>query len=212
MRIQSAPKVTFEDVTIVCNENKRIQNLSFTALPHQLVILLGESGSGKSTLLQTLLGNQDVEAGRILVDDADVTGRPGLLRDATAVSFQQSYLFDRSLAGNVAYACEKPDFDRVKEALQASGLGTLTAERGLDFGVGTKGKFLSGGEQRRVAFARALYKGAALYLFDEPTSELDMETGKMIHDAILRLKEEATVIVATHDPKLAAQADVVVRL
>ncbi|MCD7752858.1 MAG: ABC transporter ATP-binding protein/permease [Lachnospiraceae bacterium] len=212
MRIQSAPKIAFKDVTIVCNESKRIQNLSFTALPHQLVILLGESGSGKSTILQTLLGNQGVETGRILVDDVDMTGRLGLLREAAAVSFQQSYLFDRSLAGNVAYACEKSDFDRVKEALQASGLGTLTAERGLGFRVGTKGKFLSGGEQRRVAFARALYKGAVLYLLDEPTSELDMETGKMILDEILRLKEEATVIVATHDPELAARADAVVRL
>ncbi len=210
--IQSAPKIAFEDVTIVCNENKSIRNLSFTALPHQLAVLLGESGSGKSTILQTLLGNQNVEGGQILVDDEDMTGRLGLLRDAAAVSFQQSYLFDRSLAGNVAYACEKPDLDRVKKALQASGLGTLTAERGLDFEIGTKGKFLSGGEQRRVAFARALYKGAMLYLLDEPTSELDAETGKIILDEILRLKEQATVIVATHDPELAAQADVVVRL
>ncbi len=212
LRLQSAPKITFEDVTIECNENKRIQNLSFTAMPRQLVVLLGESGSGKSTILQTLLGNQDVEAGRILVDDADMTGRLGLLRDAVAVSFQQAYLFDRSIAGNVAYACEEPDLGRAEECLQASGLGPLAAERGLDFAVGTKGKFLSGGEQRRVAFARALYKKAVLYLFDEPTSELDVETGKGIAAEILRLKAHATVIVATHDPDLAAQANAVIRL
>lgn len=210
--VRSAPKITFENVTIVCNEDKRIQNLSFTAMPHQLVALLGESGSGKSTILQTLLGNQGVEAGRILVDDVDMTGRLGLLRDTVAVSFQQSYLFDRSIAGNVAYACEEPDLNRAKEALRVSGLGPLVAERGLDFEVGTRGKFLSGGEQRRVAFARALYKGATLYLLDEPTSELDTETGKTILAEILRRKAQATVIVATHDPDLAAQADVVIRL
>lgn len=210
--VQSAPKITFEDVTIECNENKRIQNLSFTAMPHQLVVLLGESGSGKSTLLQTLLGNQDVEAGRILIDDADMTGRLGMLRDVVSVSFQQSYLFDRSIARNVAYTCEEPDLDRAEESLKAAGLGPLIAERGLDFEVGTKGKFLSGGEQRRVAFARALYKRAVLFLLDEPTSELDMETGKTVVAEILRLKSRATVIVATHDPDLAAQADVVIQL
>lgn len=211
-RVQSAPKITFEDVTIACNENKRIQNLSFTAMPHQLVVLLGESGSGKSTLLQALLGNQDVEAGRILVDNADMTGRLGLLREAVSVSFQQSYLFDRSIARNVAYACKEPNLDQAEEVLKSAGLGPLVAERGLDFKVGTKGKFLSGGEQRRVAFARALYKKAVLYLLDEPTSELDTETGNTVVAEILRLKAHATVIVATHDPDLAAQADVVIRL
>lgn len=212
MRTRSAPKIEFENVTIECNGNKRIKDLSFTAMPHQLVVLLGESGSGKSTVLQTLLGNQDVETGRILVDGEDMTGRLGLLRDAAAVSFQQSYLFDRSIAENVAYACEKPDVDRTEEALRVSGLGPLAAERGLDFEVGTKGKFLSGGEQRRVAFARALYREAALYLLDEPTSELDEETAKTVVAEILRLKARATVIAATHDPELAAQADAVVRL
>lgn len=210
--IQSAPKIVFENVTIECNENKCIQNLSFTAMPHQLVVLLGESGSGKSTILQALLGNQNVNAGRILVDNVDMTGQLELLRNAVSVSFQQSYLFDRSIAGNVAYAHDEPDLNRVKESLQASGLGAFIAERGTNFEIGTKGKFLSGGEQRRVAFARALYKRAALYLLDEPTSELDMETGMTVIAEIMRLKAYATVIVATHDSNLATQADVVIHL
>ena len=88
--------------------------------------------------------------------------------------------------------------------------------------MGSKGKFLSGGEQRRVALSRALYKNAPLYLLDEPTSELDPETSRVVIEQILRLKQSATIIAASHDASrilgmgdvltLIEKADVVVTL
>jgi len=175
-------------------------------------VLAGESGSGKSTILNALLGNQPTMGGRIFVDHADVTGQLDRLRSSVSVAFQASYLFDRSIADNVAYASDAPDGQRIEDALHASGLGGLVRERGTDFAVGSKGKFLSGGEQRRVALSRALYKNAPLYLLDEPTSELDPETSRVILEQILRLKESSTVIAASHDAALIEKADVVVRL
>ena len=71
---------------------------------------------------------------------------------------------------------------------------------------------LDGGEQRRVALSRALYKNAPLYLLDEPTSELDPETSRVVIEQILRLKQSATVIAASHDAALIEKADVVVTL
>ena len=210
--LHDAPAVEFDHVTISCSEHKQLQDLCFTAAPHQLVVLAGESGSGKSTILNALLGNQPTMGGRILVDHADVTGQLDRLRSSVSVAFQASYLFDRSIADNVAYASDAPDGQRIGEALRASGLDGLVRERGTDFTVGSKGKFLSGGEQRRVALSRALYKNAPLYLLDEPTSELDPETSRVIIEQILRLKQSATVIAASHDAALIEQADVVVTL
>ena len=175
-------------------------------------MLAGESGSGKSTILNTLLGNQPTMGGRILVNHADMTGQLDRLRSSVSVAFQASYLFDRSIADNVAYASDAPDGQRIGEALHASGLDGLVRERGTNFKVGSKGKFLSGGEQRRVALSRALYKNAPLVLLDEPTSELDPEMSRVIIEQILRLKRSATVIAASHDAALIEQADVVVTL
>ena len=210
--LQHAPAVEFDHVTISCSEHKQLTGLCFAAAPHQLVVLAGESGSGKSTILNALLGNQPTMGGRILVDHADMTGQLDRLRSSVSVAFQASYLFDRSIADNVAYASDAPDGQRIGEALRASGLDGLVRERGTDFKVGSKGKFLSGGEQRRVALSRALYKNAPLVLLDEPTSELDPETSRVIIEQILRLKQSATVIAASHDAALIEQADVVVTL
>lgn len=212
MELHSAPQIRFEDVSIVCSDTRRLENITFTAEPNELLVLAGESGSGKSTILQTLLGNQIPEKGRILVNGVEMTHRLPDLRGATSVSFQEACLFDRSLEENVAYACTAPDAQRVKAQLEAAGLGALTAERGLGFQVGTKGKALSGGERRRVAFARAMYKSASLYILDEPTSEMDAETSKTVLTQILTLRKNATVIVASHDPLLIAQADKVIPL
>lgn len=210
--LHHAPAVEFDHVTISCSEHKQLNDLCFTAAPHQLVVLAGESGSGKSTILNALLGNQPTMSGKILVDHVDVTGQLDRLRSSVSVAFQASYLFDRSIADNVAYASDAPDGRRIEEALRASGLEGLVRERGTEFEVGSKGKFLSGGEQRRVALSRALYKNAPLYLLDEPTSELDPETSRVVIEQILRLKQSATVIAASHDAALIEQADVVVTL
>ena len=206
--LHDAPAVEFDHVTISCSEHKQLHDLCFTAAPHQLVVLAG----GKSTILNALLGNQPTTGGKIFVDHVDVTGQLDRLRSSVSVAFQASYLFDRSIADNVAYASDAPDGQRIEEALRASGLGGLVRERGADFAVGSKGKFLSGGEQRRVALSRALYKNAPLYLLDEPTSELDPETSRVILEQILRLKESSTVIAASHDAALIEKADVVVQL
>lgn len=85
--LHDVPAVEFDHVTISCSEHKQLQDLCFTAAPHQLVVLAGESGSGKSTILNALLGNQPTMGGRILVDHADVTGQLDRLRSSVSVAF-----------------------------------------------------------------------------------------------------------------------------
>ena len=181
----------------------------------ELVALVGPSGSGKSTMLHLVGGVDGADAGRIWVDDREVTALRG---DALAAHrrrvgfvFQRFNLLgaltarDNVLAPVVPF---KVDFDkqaRADELLAAVGLG------GREDALPSR---LSGGQQQRVAIARALVSDPGLLLADEPTGNLDTRTGAAIIDLITELREQrgTTVLLATHDPVVAARCDRLVRL
>lgn len=210
--LHDAPAVEFDHVTISCSEHKQLQDLCFTAAPHQLVVLAGESGSGKSTILNALLGNQPTIGGRILVDHVDMTGQLDRLRSSVSVAFQASYLLTAASQTTWPMPATRRTDSGLKTLCTPLVWTGLSANAARISKWAAKGKFLSGGEQRRVALSRALYKNAPLYLLDEPTSELDPETSHIIIEQILLLKQSATVITASHDATLIEKADVVVTL
>ncbi len=194
--------VACEDVSIRCNEEYTLSGVSFTARAGTLTALTGPSGAGKSTLLYALMGFKEIASGRMHAGES--------IR--YAAQFQSAYLFDRSLLENVAYGEDRPDRERALGCLRAVGLERLCAQRGLDSLLGTQGKTLSGGEQRRVALARMLYREADVYLMDEPTAELDEHSAQEIRNLILRLRARSTLIASTHDEALIRAADHVVKL
>ena len=104
-----------------------LTDVTFSVEKGEYVAIMGESGSGKSTILNALLGNQPTMGGRILVNHADMTGQLDRLRSSVSVAFQASYLFDRSIADNVAYASDAPDGQRIEDALRASGLDVMSS-------------------------------------------------------------------------------------
>lgn len=174
----------------------------------EAVALTGPSGSGKSTALAAIAGLVPLKTGQI-----DVSGRP--LDDRTADAWrarialipQAPHFPDQSLAdwldtcGNRAGPWT---------ALESAGAGDLVRKLpdGLDTCLGETGGGVSGGEARRLMIARAVMTGRELILADEPTADLDPETGALIIRALGQLKQEGhTLIVATHDPVLAAAMD-----
>jgi putative ABC transport system ATP-binding protein len=189
--------------------------VSLAVEPGALVALTGPSGSGKSTLLHLVGGVDRADAGTITVDDREVTALTG---DALAAHrrhvgfvFQRFNLLgaltarDNVLAPVVPF---KVDFDKATRADE------LLAAVGLEGRERSLPSRMSGGQQQRVAIARALVWNPGLLLADEPTGNLDSRTGAAILDLLLGLREErgTTILLATHDPVVAARCDRLVRL
>jgi putative ABC transport system ATP-binding protein len=194
-----------------------LRGVSLTASPGHLVAVRGRSGSGKTTLLNILGGLDRPTSGRVLIDGEEVSGMTedelvDVRRRSVAFIFQAFGLVPiLSAAENVEIplrlvrAEAKGRDARVRELLELVGLGARAKHRPHE---------LSGGEQQRVAIARALANRPRILLADEPTGQLDSETGHVI---MLLLRdvvrtEGVSAIVATHDPVMLDVADRIVEL
>ncbi|HLM42047.1 MAG TPA: ABC transporter ATP-binding protein [Microvirga sp.] len=181
----------------------------------EAVGLVGPSGSGKSTLLMLMAGLERPDSGRIVVDGTDLAA---LDEDRLArfrgrrigIVFQSFHLVPTMTAlENVALplelAGEGDAFERARAELQAVGLGGRMQHYPAQ---------LSGGEQQRVAIARAIVSNPAILVADEPTGNLDENTGESIIDLLFALKRDrgATLVLVTHDLNLARLCDRMVRL
>jgi putative ABC transport system ATP-binding protein len=191
-------------------------DVSLDVAAGELVALTGPSGSGKSTLLHLVGGVDRADDGRIIVDDREVTALSGdalaAHRRAVGFVFQRFNLLaaltalDNVLAPTVPFRGLGFDASaRAHELLDAVGLA------GRESSLPSR---LSGGQQQRVAIARALIWEPGLLLADEPTGNLDSRTGAQILDLLLEIRRQrgTTILLATHDPVVAARCDRLVRL
>ncbi|MBO3743037.1 ABC transporter ATP-binding protein [Actinoplanes flavus] len=194
-----------------------LRGVSFDVPAGSMVALVGRSGSGKTTLLNVVGGLDRPDEGTVEVDGADVTGLDEdglsrLRREKVSYVFQTFGLIPvLSAAENVGAPlrlARMPAADREKRVallLDLVGLGEHAKQRPGE---------LSGGQQQRVAIARALASSPRLLIADEPTGQLDAETGRSVM-ALLRAvveSEKVTALVSTHDPVMMALADRVVRI
>jgi putative ABC transport system ATP-binding protein len=194
-----------------------LRGVSFTVERGQLAALRGRSGSGKTTLLNIIGGLDDPTAGRVWVDGCEVNRmsegeRLALRRDRVAFIFQAFGLVPMlSAAENVGIPLRiaglrpRERRERVAAMLALTGVASHAAHRPDE---------LSGGQQQRVAIARALAGRPGLLIADEPTSQLDHQTGRQIMELLLSVvrSEGSTVLVATHDEALIDLADQVISL
>ncbi|PYC77025.1 ABC transporter [Streptomyces tateyamensis] len=216
-----APMVEVEDVWRSFGSGPTavhaLRGVSFAVGRGELTALRGRSGSGKTTLLNLVGGLDAPTSGRITLDGADLAaldeaGRLALRRDRIGFVFQSFGLIPiLSAAENVGVPmrlrkvpAEQRD-ERVAALLNLVGLAEHTQQRPTE---------MSGGQQQRVAIARALANEPALIIADEPTGQLDSETGRSVMELLREVvrSEGVTVLVATHDPQLMELADRVVEL
>ena len=193
---------------------RAVESVSFRLEPGELVTLLGPSGCGKTTVLRILSGFEQPTSGRILIGEMDVTDAPANGRD-TAMVFQSYGLFPHmSVFDNVAIARPGATRAQVEEALEAAQCADIVAKlpQGLETQVGSEGVHLSGGEQQRIALARAILKDSPIVVLDEATAFADPENEALIQKAIERLAEGRTVIMVAHRLSSVAHADGIVVL
>jgi len=192
-----------------------LDGIGFDVPAGQVVAIAGPSGSGKSTLLGLIAGLDRPTAGSIRVAGVEVTGLgeaalARFRRDTIGYVFQSYHLIPTlTAAENAAVPLElagaADPLGRARELLGAVGLGDRTHHYPVQ---------LSGGEQQRVALARAVALRPPLLLADEPTGNLDSQTGAHIIELMLRLNRErgSTLLLVTHDPALAVHAERVIAL
>lgn len=192
-----------------------VKNVSCRFESGKLYAIMGSSGSGKSTLLSIMAGLRLPTAGEITVGDISMrtADRCKLRRETISVIYQDFNLFPLlTVLENAIYPLliqkqDKLSAERIaKDKLETVGI-TESMLKQLPY-------MLSGGEQQRVAIARTLASGSKIILADEPTGNLDSENGKNIVEILKRLahEENCCVVVVTHDPSVAAEADVLLKM
>ncbi len=205
-------KVEFKDVSFTYDGAgaPALSHVSFTAEPGQTVALVGPSGGGKTTAASLIPRFWDVSEGAVEVGGVNVTQiDPHVLMDRVAFVFQNDRLLKASILENVRAARPGATREQVMAALEAAQCTDILDKLpdGLDTQIGTDGTYLSGGEQQRIALARAILKDAPIVVLDEATAFADPENEVLIQKALATLTRGRTVILIAHRLSTVVGAD-----
>lgn len=191
--------VRFENVSFAYFRRHRVlTQVSFEALPGQIIALLGATGSGKSTIINLIPRFYDPTEGRITVDGWDIRDVTiASLRDQVGIVLQETTLFAASIRENLAFGRPGAADAEIVAAAQAAQAHEFIVQMpdGYDTLVGERGVTLSGGQKQRVAIARALLKDPRILILDDATSSVDTETERLIQLALERLMQGRTSFV-----------------
>lgn len=214
-KVQKRPvnaAVVFDHVTFTYPGADRpaLKDVSFSVRPGQVVALVGPSGGGKTTAASLIPRFWDTASGAVKVGGVDVRQiDPHVLMDQIAFVFQNSRLFKASIFENVRAARPDATREQVRAALMAAQCGDILEKlpQGMDTLIGSEGTYLSGGEQQRIALARAILKDAPIVVLDEATAFADPENEALIQKAFSELTRGRTVIMIAHRLSTVVGAD-----
>lgn len=187
-----------------------LKNISLKIAPGERVGVLGKVGSGKSTILNVLIGLQDVQSGRVLIDDLNINSLDLMeLRRQVGFMQQENHLFSGSLRMNISLRNPVLSDDDIIKAMRLAGLDEIIGQtdKGLDLYIAEGGAGLSGGQRQLVCLVRALYADPKVLLLDEPTSFLDNASESRVLKGLEEAVEGKTVVLVTHRPKLLELVD-----
>jgi ABC-type multidrug transport system fused ATPase/permease subunit len=195
-------EVVFDDVWFeYVDDTPVLKGVSFAAPPGSTTALVGSSGSGKSTLISLVMAFNRPKAGRVTIDGHDLAGvRLRDYRRQLGVVLQDNFLFDGTVAENIAFSKPHAAREEIREAARIAHAAEFIEEfdDGYDTIVGERGVKLSGGQRQRLAIARAILADPSILILDEATSSLDSESEAKIQDGLRRLREGRTTFVIAH--------------
>ena len=190
-----------------------LKNVSFLIKKGTKVTIAGRTGAGKTTLTSILMRLYDVQSGNILIGDYDISKISiKSIRDNISYISQTPYIFADTLRNNITLGNKEIKDEEINELIKEMGVENLLNK--LDNGLDTKIKFskLSYGELQIVAFIRAIVHKANIYIFDEPTSNMDLKTEKMLQNIIDKISEKSTVIIIAHRKSTIESSDKIIYL
>ncbi len=192
-----------------------LDDVSFRVDQGETVALVGPSGGGKTTAASLIPRFWDVSSGAVEVGGVDVRKiDPHVLMDKIAFVFQNNHLFKTSILENVKAARPDAPLEEVKAALSAAQCDDIIANLpdGINTVIGSKGTYLSGGEQQRIILARAILKDSPIIVLDEATAFADPENEALIQKAFSELTKDKTVIMIAHRLSTVVSADRIIVL
>ena len=207
----SVEKITFKEVDLFYEDKQVLKGISFEAAKDQTIALVGDSGGGKSSVVNVLLRFYDFAAGDVLLNGENIRSFTfESLRSQIALVSQRVYIFQDTLAANVAYG-DEIDEAKVIEALKDADAWSFveTLDEGIYTVMEEFGANLSGGQRQRLAIARAIYKQASVLVLDEATSALDNESEKRIQAALKRYAQGRITLTIAHRLSTIEHADTI---
>ena len=192
-----------------------LQHVSISAKPNQITAILGAPGSGKSTIVNLLPRFYDVSEGRITIDGVDVRDFTlDSLRHSVGIVQQDVFLFSATIHDNIAYGVKDATREDVIRAAKVAQLhGHIDSlEDGYDTWVGERGSTLSGGQRQRLSIARSILIDPPVLILDDSTSSVDVQTERMIHQAMVNVMKDRTTFVIAHRLSTVREADLIIVL
>ncbi len=207
--------IKFENVSFSYenNENKAIDNISFTIPSKSLTALVGPSGGGKSTIANLITRFYDIDSGSIKIGDVNVRDiKKEKLSDLVSFVFQDSKLLKLSILDNVKMANPKASEKEIREALSLAQCDDILERlpNGINTVYGSKGVYLSGGEMQRINIARVILKNSPIVILDEATAFADPENEGKVQKAFENLSKNKTVIMIAHRLSSIINADKII--
>lgn len=211
---QDVKNIKYENVVLKYDNKIALDNINFEAKKGEFVAFVGDSGGGKTSLANLLVRFFDPYSGKILINGVDIKSFSlNNLRDAIAIVTQRVYVFNDTVAANIAYG-KKIDEEKVVEALKKANAYDFIKD--LKDGIYTPldefGTNLSGGQRQRIAIARAIYKNPKILILDEATSALDSKSEQKISEAIENIIKDKITFVIAHRLSTIQKADKIIVL
>ncbi len=196
--------LNIQNITFSYNTQSKpiLKNVSLNIDKGDVIGIIGESGAGKSTFVDIILGINKVNNGDIKFNGQSIYEYKSEWFSQIGYIQQNVYLIDDSLASNIAFGIEKSniDFNKLNSAIAQANLTEFVNQlpEGINTSVGERGLRISGGQRQRIGIARALYREPNFLVFDEATSNLDLNTEAVILDTIKNLSKSKTIVIIAH--------------
>ena len=210
------PAIEFSHVSYSYEDDAPVlEDFSFVLEQGSSIAIVGSVGVGKTTAAELAIKLFTPQAGGIKVYGKDITTVSATsIRKVIGFVPQDAVLFNDTVFNNIALGADKASVKDVEEAAKKAGIHEfiMSLPEGYDTVVGDRGSRLSGGQKQQIALARAFLKDAPILILDEATASLDPETSASILDVITELMRSRSTMLITHDEKVAAMADSIVKL
>jgi ABC-type multidrug transport system fused ATPase/permease subunit len=195
-------EIVFDHVKFAYDKDEPIlSDVSLTIAPGQLIGIVGPTGGGKSTVVSLIPRFYDATSGKVTVDGVDVRDyKLRGLRSQIGYVLQDTVLFRGTIRENIAYGRPGASQEEIEQAAKLANADEFIARmpHGYDTMVGERGLTLSGGQRQRIGIARAIIRDSPILILDEPTAALDVESERLVIEALERLMKGRTVITIAH--------------